>query len=43
MRGGRRVNLMGIVTEAAAQAKSLEKVLLYTLDMELDCWPDRFR
>jgi len=42
MRGGRRVNLMGIVTEAAAQAKSLEKVLLYTLDMELDCWPDRF-
>ena len=32
MRGGRRVDLLKIVSEAAAKASCLEKVLLYTLD-----------
>ena len=42
-RGGRRVDLLKIVRDAAQSAKSLEQVLLYTLDDDLDVWPDNFR
>ena len=41
-RGGRRVDLLKIVKDAAAQASSLEQVLLYTLDADLDTWPEKF-
>ena len=41
-RGGRRVDLLKIVKDAAAQATSLEQVLLYTLDADLDTWPEKF-
>ena len=41
-RGGRRVDLLKIVKDAAAQATSLEQVLLYTLDADLDTWPVKF-